>query len=532
MTTTWKHEVIAGSDLSGSDGAANRTYVLSNQRAITPGMLVVVDGAVFQLASKFSFSSNTITFLAKVWDSEVITLDYQTQDLTVSGSTIGYTSALQVARVTGIGVEVKNENVGTGDSSNVNFDLDNGNVVAGSYILKYSASTSDNDFTSLDEGTHYTIDKDGGTIVLTATGVTVLATNILWADYIHSPKMSNTYIESYLPAAEEEVDAKTGNYWGSYKSETEFFDARKSFTYPTTDEPYVRYNDYDEPDKLQLKYKGVNSLQGVYFLNQGVGLGQVERYSSVAGTYTDVTAEANSPGGTAFQPFATVTAANDYLYVGASNQFHSLNTVLFTVGVTSGTNTAEYWDGSSWTSFSVTESESGVLNFEADGKLTWSPLASWSKTSVDSGTSKYFIRIKANAVYTTEAKLNALYVGQDFMVDRNIPLQTISWNVDGRLSFTNSRLPNGNQIVRVDYKHGYSSVPDEVAELASLFAGLRVYANITGGSYDDATGYTLGRESISIGEVYVNVREVVRQFEERIKSILGDVGTKMDISVI
>lgn len=533
MTTTWKQESITGASLSGSDGTTNRTYVLANQRAITPGMSVVVQGTVFQLTNKFTFSSNTITFLPKVWDADVITLDYQTQDITVSGSTVGYTSALQIARVSGIGVEVKNENVGTGDASATSFDLDNGNVVAGSYSLKYSASTTDNDFTSLTEGTHYTIGKDGGLIELTGTGVTALSTNILWADYTYSPKMSNTIIESYLPAVEEEVDAKTGNYWGSSKSSTQLFDARESFTYPTTDAPYIGLRgDYDEPDKLQLDNKGVLSLQGVYFLSQGGNLGQVNSYDSVAGTYTDNTAEANSPAGTAFQPFASTTAANDYLYVGAAYQFQSLNTVLFTVGVTGGTNTVEYYDGSSWTAFSPTESETGVLDLEAAGKLSWDPLASWSKTTVNSGSSMYFIRIVANAVYTTEVKINSLYVGQDFVISQNLPLQTISWDSTGRLTFLNSRLPNGNNIVRVDYKHGYSSVPDEIAELAALYGSLRALGNISGGSYDDATGFTIGRETISIGEVYVNVREVVRQFEVRIKSILNDVGFKMDVFVI
>lgn len=535
MTTTWRIESKTGADLSGSSGDPNRTLVLANSRAITPGMSVIVDGRAFQLTDKFTLANNTITFIPAVDDTAVITLNYQTQDITSSGSTIGYTSSLQVVRLAGIGINVKNENVGTGNTSNADFDLDNGFVIAGSYTLKYSSDANDNTFVELTEATDYTIDKDGGTIVLTTAGVTALASNVLWADYTYSPKISNTDIESYLPAAEEETDNKTGNYWGTVKSSTELFDSRKSFTYPTTDEPYVGLSgDYDEPDKLQLKFKSVQSLQGIFFLAQGSNLGQVERYDTTLATFTDVTSEANSPAGTAFQPFADTTAANDYLYVGGANQFHSLNTVLFTVGVTSGTNTMEYWNSntSAWTAFTPTESETGVLDFEAAGKVSWDPLASWGKTTVDSGSSLYFVRFVANAVYTTEAKINALYVGQDFVISQNIALQTVSWDEDGTITLLHNRLPNGNLKTRVDYKHGYSSTPDEISELTAMYAGMRVFVNISGGSYDDATGYTIGREQIQIGEAWVNVREVISQFNSRIASILDDVGFKMDIAVI
>lgn len=534
MTTyEWKSEQITGTSLTGSEPSANRTYALANANSVITGMSVIVAGAPLQYTTDFTFSAGVITFLNAVWDNQAINLSYQVSIATTEGTVIGYTSTLQTVRIAGIGVEIKNENVGTGDNSETSFDLDNGNVIEGSYVLKYSATTSDNDFTDLTETTHYTIGKDGGSILLTSAGKTALGTNILWADYIHSPKMSDTMIATYLPAAEEATDKKTDNYWGSVKSSTELFDTRRSNDYPTTDEPYVGLaGDYDEPDKLQLANRGVQSLQGVYFLAQGSNLGQVNSYDSVAGTYTDNTTESNSPAGTAFQPFATTTAANDYLYVGASNQFHSLNSVLFTLGVTAGTNTIEYYDGSSWTAFTATESETGVLNFEAAGELSWSPLGSWSKTTINSGSSLYFVRIKANSTYTTEAKLNSLYVGQDFVISQNIPLQTLQWDENGRISFLNNRFPNGNEIVRVDYKHGYSSPPDQVSEITALLAGLKVFANITGGSYDDATGFTIGRESISIGEVYVNVREVVKQMNALLNSSLGDVGNKMNVVVI
>ena len=96
---------------------------------------------------------------------------------------MAYTTTLSAIRTMGIGVEVQNETLGTGDNLEDSFDLANGNVVASSYTVEYGASGS-NDLTELTETTHYTIDKDAGSLLLTSAGVTALSTNVF---IIHSP---------------------------------------------------------------------------------------------------------------------------------------------------------------------------------------------------------------------------------------------------------------------------------------------------------------------------------------------------------
>jgi len=441
-----------------------------------------------------------------------------------------YTDTLQVVRVTGLGVEVQNESVGTGDNSNKSFDLKNGNVIADSYTLKYSASGDDsNDFTDLTETTHYTLDKDGGTILLTTAGVTALGTNNLYADYTHSPKASDTLIDTLIAASEKEVDRKTDENWGSTASYTEFFDGYKDY-YPTTDEPWGP--DYDEPMSFQLSRRGVVNLTGAWFLARNASISRAYRYDSVATTYTEVTDEVNDRLGDSFQPFADTTAAGDYLYIGSTYRFYGYSTLLQIVGVTGGTNTLEYYKNGTWTAISagdLTESVTGVLNFEAAGKINWPTLTNWTTVSVNGSSALYYIRIKAASTYSTEAEIQHIYTDQDFTVSQEIPLYQVDISPGGRVTFLDRSVPNGTRNVRIDYTQGYTSIDPEVSELAALFAGLRLYANITGGSYDDATGYTIGRKSISIGEVYVNVREVVRQFEERIKAVLNDLGPKATV---
>ena len=435
-----------------------------------------------------------------------------------------YTTNLKSVRVAGTGVDVVNEIVGTGDNSTTSYDLDHGNVISGSYTLSYAASGS-NDLTALTETTHYTLDKDGGLIELTTAGKTALGTNILYATYTHFPDISDTILSSWLDSVDEEVNKLTNNYWGSATSETEYFDGRRSDNYPTTDRPYAK-EEWDEPDYVQLKYKNILSLTGAYFLTRGSSLGDVQRYDSTLTTYTDVTAEANTLSGTAFQPFGTTTANGDYLYIGSQYKFRGLDIINFTLGVTSGTNTIEYYDGSSWTAFTATESTTGVLNFAANGSLSWDDLSSWTKVSVNSGTSLYFVRIVANTTYTTEAKVNHIAMSQDSVIGTEIPLYALDYNLNGRVTFLNNRLPNGTRNVRIDYTHGYTSTPELVVELASQLMALRMFVALLGGSYDTPTSYQLPEGQIQIGQIYVNVAEVVKQTRNRIDEIVSQLGSK------
>jgi hypothetical protein len=96
---------------------------------------------------------------------------------------------------------------------------------------------------------------------------------------------------------------------------------------------------------------------------------------------------------------------------------------------------------------------------------------------------------------------------------------------ESRIIF-NTTIPNGKMNVKVTYLHGYSAVPDLVQKLAALIGGLMAMVNISGGSYKDVTSYTIGRKTISIGEVYVNVREVINQLNARIEKVTEDLGSR------
>ncbi len=445
---------------------------------------------------------------------------------------MSYIETIDIVRKTGIGVEINNELLGTGGNSNKSFDTKNRHVIAGSYTISYapaSGEADENDFTDLTETTHYTLDKDSGRILLTAAGVSAVGANRLFAKYTHSPKISDTILNTYIAPADEETDRSTGSTWGTPTSRTEFFDGRKKLAYPATDRPY-NTDDFDEKDHIQLSRRNITEINEVSFLKRGVGFGLVT--SSDGGSFTDNTSEANSPTGTAFLVFAGTPAVNDAIYFGMSNKFHGMTTDLFVTGTGSPTVTWEYYDGTTWTAFSVTEETTNASQFTVAGKFTWSSLSQWTKTTVNSSESLYFVRGRLSAgSYTVSPKILHAPPDQDSIIAQEIPLYNIDFTTSGRITLLNNRIDNGTRNVKVVFKHGQTTTNTLITELSSLYAGIRAYANISGGSYDDETGITIGGVSVSIGEVYVNVREVVRQFDERIAEILKLMGKRLKFAV-
>jgi len=438
-----------------------------------------------------------------------------------------YTDTLQVVRVSGIGVPISNEYLGDGNDIEASFDLKNGNVIANSYVLTCAESDS-NVFTDLIDVTDYVLDLDKGNLVLTAAGITKLGTMKLYGNYMFSPKANNTLIESFFNAVDQEVEKTTGTYWGEPKSFTEYFDGKLSHAYPSSDEPYARQ--YDEPDCVNVKNRNVVSLDGSYFLRRGQPIAKEWSYDSTGDTYTDNTEETNKPSGVGFKPFGATTAADDYCYIGASFKFHGVLLNLFTKGVTLGSNTIEYFNGVSWDSFTPTESVTGVLNLSTNGKLDWSPLSGWEKTTVNSSRSLYYIRIRAASVYSTEPLMASMVMNQDFIISNEIPLYNMDYTSYGEVTFLHNRFSPGIRNIRVDYTAGLltdDKLNATVSEYAALLTTIRLLAAITGGSYDDATSFTLGRKSVGIGEVYVNVREAVRQFEVRALNLKNQLGSNM-----
>ena len=124
-------------------------------------------------------------------------------------------------------------------------------------------------------------------------------------------------------------------------------------------------------------------------------------------SFTDNTNEARLAGGTAFTLFPTPATA-DRTYIGHSVQFTSI-TIGLSVAGSAATYVWEYWNGTAWTTLSVTDGTSG---FTQSGMVRWTAPAFWATTSVN-GTSMYWVRVRftGTAPVTNPTVLTMTYLG-------------------------------------------------------------------------------------------------------------------------
>ena len=441
---------------------------------------------------------------------------------------MAYTSNLAWAQRSGLGLRVVDENVGTGDNAETDFDLDNDNIISGSYTLSYAASGS-NTFTALTETTHYTLDKESGRIVLEAAGVTAVGTNVIYATYWYTDSFSDTVVSNLLATAEDEIDLLTGRKWDTATDVIEYRSGRATLSYPTTDEPFQ--SDWDQPDFIVLRQTRVTKVDAVHFLQTPQSISNFFNYDDGGAAYTEKTDEVNSTTESPFTLFDDAPATNDYIYIGSSHVFLGLDVNLSTVGVDNGSTAIdwEYYNGSAWTDLTETDDTTGASIFTASGKFTWTYPYGWTQNTVNSETN-YWIRGKLTDDYSTDpicATMTLLDSVSETLEPRNWLLRT-----SGVLKFINKDIPNGSNNIRIDYTYGQASTPSYIAELTILIAAIKAFVNLSGGSYDAATSYTLGSKSVTIGEQYVNIREVLNQYKARVKEILDMVGRRTDILAI
>ena len=434
--------------------------------------------------------------------------------------------------MSGLKTEVISENVGTGDNSNASFDFDNKRVIATSYSLYYSSSSTSNSFTALSETTHYTLNAKRGTVVLTSAGITALAANVLWADYSYwgAENITDTDVDDWIDQADDEVDEYTGRKWDTATSYTEYFDGSKYRldTYPKTDEPFD--DDFNSDPTLVLRNVPVTEITNAYFLDRDESVSKLWSYNSSTAVYTDNTDEANTASGTAFYAFRSSPAAGDIIYIGAEDKFLGVQFKYSTVGVGTASITWEYYDGTTWSSLSnVTDVTSGAKSLTAAGKFTYDNPSGWTKTTVNSSSSIYWIRGRIDSgSFTTSPYVFEIALDPDSTINKEIAIKGIDFDSDtGRVTFMEDSIPFGTRNVKIEYKYGRATTPNLIKELSAVLASIRAYAHITGNSYDAMTSYGIGDRRVTIGEQYVNVREVLRQLETRREELLDRLGRRI-----
>ena len=205
--------------------------------------------------------------------------------------------------------------------------------------------------------------------------------------------------------------------------------------------------------------------------------------------------------------------------------------MLSTLGVDNGSTAIdwEYWNGTAWTDLTETDVNTGASIFTATGKFTWTFPFGWTKVAVNSSETLYWIRGTLTDDYSVDPIVATMTIRDPI----NEPLEPRQYSEQyNNLTFVGKEIPNGVRNIRVDYTYGMSSTPSYITELSVLTASVKAYVNLSGGSYDDATSYTLGSKSVTIGEVYINIERVIKEFKNRINEIYAMIGKRADIAVI
>lgn len=189
-----RQENITGASLSGSTGAANRTYALANSGySRSAGITIAVNGTrlVEGSGNDFTVSGSTITFINNVWNDQNITIDYYTT-VSSSESTTDYATTLQVFEFLNWVNEVPEFSFGTTPSfetvdstgsltTGSVIYLDYNRVISGTLTLSYGAASTAT-LTDLTEDTDYTFDLDKAKITLTAAGASSVGTAFVFAE--------------------------------------------------------------------------------------------------------------------------------------------------------------------------------------------------------------------------------------------------------------------------------------------------------------------------------------------------------------
>ena len=136
---------------------------------------------------------------------------------------IAYATTKQVLDLIGLSNNINHETLGTGNNSNLDFNIENENVVASSYTLYYGASGS-NSFTDLTEEEDYTIDKEKGKILLTTTGRGKIGTKVLYIKYVWCEVFTDTEVSNQITFADAELNLMTDRKWDTVTDFTQSLD--------------------------------------------------------------------------------------------------------------------------------------------------------------------------------------------------------------------------------------------------------------------------------------------------------------------
>lgn len=206
--------ILTGPDLTGTDGALNRTYTISADGFVEDGLFISVQGTPLTKGTgkDYTVSSGIITFLNNLDNSDDILITYFTSSIlwTSSGellysTSLGLSEYLHLVRFVPNFDSPEKELLGTGDGSTATYWFANEGVIGDTYTL-YHGATEPTATTELTEDTDYTVDLKTSKITLTASGISAVdGVGIYTAYKWNFQKLIDSEIILALTAAENKI---------------------------------------------------------------------------------------------------------------------------------------------------------------------------------------------------------------------------------------------------------------------------------------------------------------------------------------
>jgi len=249
-----------------------------------------------------------------------------------------------------------------------------------------------------------------------------------------------------------------------------------------------------------------------YLLVDSPVYSRVWSYDSSGTSYTDNTSEANAPAGDLFYAFATSVGIGDILYFGSEYKFTGVVLNLNTVGV-GGVVVWEYYNGSAWTTISVTEVGSGADDLNASGIVYWTLPTDFSKATVNS-IETYYMRARVTTAHSTSPTVDYLSFKQDCVISEEISVGDFKYD-ERSIKINKSYLISGIQKIKFEFNYGSSTVPSIVEQLSSIVAGISALGSLIGSTYDDITSGSLGDEQWATGEQYFNIKNAIMELKKK-----------------
>lgn len=221
---------------------------------------------------------------------------------------------------------------------------------------------------------------DRSYIYVTINGATMLVNNLPTSG-------SNKYIDGYSASnALQITKVATGLPQGTYTVR---------LTRSTTERNIANTTGFRMfPDSYAIAGSG-----SIYpnFSGTDTVMGQCPRLlKAVANTvFTSLTTASPPSAWSAFTDGA-LGATTDYFYAGGSLKFAKLLFAIATGNTGGGTMPAQYWNGTAWTTLTITDGTSAMAN---SGTISWVPPSDWATTTVN-GALAYWVRFSFSATTT------------------------------------------------------------------------------------------------------------------------------------